>query len=420
MYEPIFIPWANLLLSLSDALDLASQEISQHQLRTSYIAWELAKAAKMSPQGIEELFIAALFHDIGALTPEEKIDLHKSEIFNPKPHTILGEMFLKQIPEFQSISRIVRFHHTNWQDMGKEQIDFQSQILSLADTLERSIDRGKYILHQSKDLILNIEALSNISPEAVELFKSIAAREDFWLDIVSPRLYSLLLREGPCRNKEIDIQYFTTISKMFQNLIDFRCMFTATHSSGVAATASQIAALSNFSETGIMFIEVAGNLHDLGKMAIPNSILTKPTNLTKEEFAIIQQHTYYTYTILRTIRGIESIVEWAAFHHERLNGTGYPFHLDAKKLSMGSRIMAVADIFTALAEDRPYRKGMGKNAILSILKSHAENNFLDRRFIEIIEKHYDDIVAETRKKQMEALNFYEETFGNKYRLKNNL
>jgi HD-GYP domain-containing protein (c-di-GMP phosphodiesterase class II) len=113
-------------------------------------------------------------------------------------------------------------------------------------------------------------------------------------------------------------------------------------------------------------------------------------------------------------------VEWAAFHHERLNGTGYPFHLDAKKLSMGSRIMAVADIFTALAEDRPYRKGMGKNAIFSILKSHAENNFLDRRFIEIVEKHYDDIVAETRKKQMEALNFYEETFGNKYRLKNNL
>jgi len=110
-------------------------------------------------------------------------------------------------------------------------------------------------------------------------------------------------------------------------------------------------------------MEVAGNLHDLGKMVIPNSILNKPDKLNKEETAIMRQHTYFTYTVLNSIGGISQIAEWAAFHHERLDGSGYPFHLGADKLGIGSRIMAVADVFTAISEDRPYRKGMSQQEL---------------------------------------------------------
>ena len=102
---------------------------------------------------------------------------------------------------------------------------------------------------------------------------------------------------------------------------------------------------------------MAGNFHDLGKLVIPNSILEKPGKLNDEEFALMKQHTYFTYSILTTIGGIQEIAEWAAFHHERLDGNGYPFHLNASKLSTGARIMAVADIVTTLAEDRPLPAG---------------------------------------------------------------
>ncbi len=157
-------------------------------------------------------------------------------------------------------------------------------------------------------------------------------------------------------------------------------------------------------------MEITGNLHDLGKLAIPNSILNKPGKLTKEEFALMQQHTYFTYQVLTTVGGIRNIAEWAAFHHEKLDGTGYPFHVDAKRLDMNSRILAVADMFTALAEERPYRNGMTRDEILSILRTGRDRNFLDSNVINVLEKNYDEIAAFTAQKQAESKKYYEREF----------
>ena len=196
-------------------------------------------------------------------------------------------------------------------------------------------------------------------------------------------------------------------------MIDFRSRFTATHSSGVAACASALSRLFGLTEMEIGLMEVAGNLHDLGKLAIPNSILNKQGKLTKEEFALMQQHTYFTYLILTTVGGIRNIAEWAAFHHERLDGSGYPFHVDAKKLDVKSRILAVADIFTALAEDRPYRPGMKKEDLLSVLRKGRDNNALDSGVVNVVEKNYDEIAAHTAQKQIETKKYYESQFAGK-------
>ena len=410
MYQIASVNLLNLLLSLSDALDLASPLLSQHQLRTAFISWEISKAANLSRDALEHLFIASLFHDVGALAPEDKINLHQSEVDDVEPHCVQGQTFLEEVSMFEPSSRIVRFHHKDWQEWeeksGGETV-LLSQILYLADTIERSIDRNKYILHQEQDIISKIGSWSStlIQPQVVEVFRSVAAREDFWLDIVSPRLYSTLLHDGPCRTTELQISDLILISQMFRNLIDFRSPFTAAHSSGVAAVASRIAQLLGLSGTEIEFMEVAGNLHDLGKMAVPNAILNKPDKLTPEEFAVMRQHTYFTYMILNTIGGIGQIAEWAAFHHERLDGSGYPFHLDAKRLNMGSRIMAVADVFTALAEDRPYRKSMEKNALMSILKSNFKTG-LDSSLVDILEHNFHEVFELNSKKQVESKEFY--------------
>jgi HD-GYP domain-containing protein (c-di-GMP phosphodiesterase class II) len=200
------------------------------------------------------------------------------------------------------------------------------------------------------------------------------------------------------------------ISEMFRNLIDFRSPFTAAHSSGVAATASSIANCLGLTETEIELMEVAGNLHDLGKMAVPNSVINKPDKLTADEYAIVRQHPYFTYSVLRTIGGMRQIAEWAAFHHEKLDGSGYPFHIDARKLDTGSRIIAVADIFTALAENRPYRNAMGKSEIISILKGLSSKSHLDNHVVGVLESNYDEIVASTVRKQNEARGSYEQKF----------
>ena len=133
--------------------------------------------------------------------------------------------------------------------------------------------------------------------------------------------------------------------------------------------------------------------------------------MTKEEFAVIRQHTYFTYSILNTIGGLQHIAEWAAFHHERLDGSGYPFHHEAGRIGTGARIMAVADIFTAMAEDRPYRKGMGYEEIKKILRKQADMNIVDKRIVQLVLDNYRDIVNKVMERQVVTRDFYERQFA---------
>ncbi len=407
---------SNLIISLSDAMDLADPSLIQHQQRTALIVWKMGKATGFQDDRLGRTFIAALLHDIGAFSLEEKISLRNFEVENVEEHCIHGETLLSNIPWLKDSSEIIRFHHKEWRHW-KESIEnalvFESQLLCLADHVERKINRGQYILHQHEDIILKIESLSGslFHPRIVDLFRTISNCEEFWLDLVSPRLYSLLLNEVPFRKVEINFSDISAISELFRNIIDFRSRFTSTHSSGVAASASMLSKVFGLTETEIGLMEVAGNLHDIGKLAIPNSILNKPEKLTKAEMAVMKSHTYYTYFVINTIGGLQQIAEWAAYHHEKLDGSGYPFHCTAGELSTGARILMVADIFTALTEDRPYRKGMSKNGVVKILKQFSDRRLLDTRIVNLLFENYEDIFSYVAEKQTAARDFYEKKFS---------
>jgi HD-GYP domain-containing protein (c-di-GMP phosphodiesterase class II) len=414
-YKPINL--LNLLLSLSEAVDLAGPEIVQHQLRTAFISWELGRAAKLSEARLEQLFYAALLHDIGALSVEEKYSI-LNEVSEGAfgDHGARGEALLRKLPFLGNAAGLVGDHHAKWEDRAyilSDDFGLELRILQFADTLERSIARGVYILYQQKDLTERMNNLSGavLHPDVIELFNTLSAREEFWLDLMSRRLYPLLLNNGPSRRIEVGIDDLFQIAGTFANIIDFRSRFTSTHSSGVSASAVMIAKMFGLTESEVVKMEVAGYLHDLGKLAVPNSILEKPGKLSLEEFSLMKSHTYFTYSVLNTIGGLQQIAEWAAYHHERLDGTGYPFHCKATELSIGARIMMVADIFTATAEDRPYRKGMTREEITRILKDFAARNLLEKRIVDMVVDNYQDIYSYMNRKQNEARAFYENRFA---------
>jgi HD-GYP domain-containing protein (c-di-GMP phosphodiesterase class II) len=419
MQRDVTVNLGNLALSLSDAMDLASPSLIQHQQRTAFVVWKMGKAASLTNEKLEQLFIAALLHDIGAFSLEEKISLRNYEVENPEVHCIRGEALLDNIPGLKDSAKVIRFHHKEWQHWEESietSVVFESQLLLLADSLERAINREQYILHQHEDIISKLKSSSgsSIHPQVVDLFITVSRSEEFWLDLVSPRLYSLLLNEGPFRKIAIDFSDIFIISELFRNIIDFRSRFTSTHSSGVAASASMLARIFGLTDTEIKLMEVAGNLHDIGKLAIPNSILNKPGELTKEEMLIMKAHTYYTYFVIDTIGGLNQIAEWAAYHHERLDGSGYPFHCTAARLNTGARIMMVADMFTALAEDRPYRKGMSQSEIIKIFKECSDRGLLDNRIVNLLFENYSEIFAYVAEKQAIAREFYEKQFASIY------
>ena len=288
---------------------------------------------------------------------------------------------------------------------------FASYILAVADTVERLIERDVPILTQSKHIrdTIEQEGLERFSPRCWEAFCDASSAESFWLDCVSPRLHELLLDTVEFPMVQIDEDTIQPIAELFGLIADAAISWTATHSAGVARSAEALAEGCGFSPRELKLMRAAGHLHDIGKLAIPVQILDKPGQLTREERAVIKEHTYHTFHILRSMHMTPQVCEWAAFHHERLDGRGYPFHHTGEQLTLGARIMAVADIFTALAEDRPYRLAFSREKILGCLDELVKNRGLDEHVVAVLADNYHEVddlrrvVQETHRWQHERI-----------------
>ncbi len=411
MLETVSVNLGNLVLAFSDALDMAFPSLAAHQQRVAFIAWELAKQGNLSRERCENIFIAGLLHDIGALSIEEKKAVHDIDTYAFERHCIRGERLFQRSPWLASCAGLVRNHHLAWsasEEPRNAPAAVDAQILHLADDLERHIDRGVYILNQVERLLDRLRALAGreLNPDIVDLFGELAGREEFWLDLSSPRLYALLGRKNALPQIELDMTGIKAFAGLLGMVIDFKSSFTATHSAGVSRSVALLSEIAGMTRAEIDLMEVAGLLHDLGKLVVPNAILEKPAGLTTAEMNVVKQHTYHTFAILNTIPGFQTIAGWAAYHHERLDGKGYPFKLPEGVIDQGARIMAVADLFTAIAEDRPYRKGMKKEAIRKILREQANLGMRDTRITKLLVDNMADIGKSVALEQEAAATFY--------------
>ncbi len=141
--------------------------------------------------------------------------------------------------------------------------------------------------------------------------------------------------------------------------IEARDPYTAGHQRRVAELAGTIAEKMGLSEDRVAGIRMAGVIHDLGKIAVPAEILSKPSKLLDQEFSLIKMHPQVGYNILKEIRFPWPIAETIYQHHERMNGSGYPCGLMGEDIILEARIMAVADVVEAIASHRPYRAALG-------------------------------------------------------------
>jgi len=157
------------------------------------------------------------------------------------------------------------------------------------------------------------------------------------------------------------------ICEAFADVVDAKSPFTYRHSVGVADVATSMATVLQLAPDRVQLVRRAALLHDLGKLAIPNSILDKPGNLTSEEWDLVVQHPRLTREILNRIDSFAELAEIAGAHHEKLDGSGYPDGLTASQLSLEARIVAAADVYQALIEHRPYRAGLSHSEAMKVL-----------------------------------------------------
>ncbi|MDR3561865.1 MAG: HD domain-containing protein [Negativicutes bacterium] len=387
-----------LAMSLSDTLDLVSPKITNHHRKVAFIAYLLGVELNLPLSQRKNLMLAGVFHDIGALSLKERIDVLSFESINPHHHAEIGYHLLREFEPFSSVADIVRFHHVRWEG-GKGQVfnnhpvPPESHIMHLADRIAVLLPEQSLILGQSTRIYRDIARFSGtwFQPELIEAFGNLAGREHFWLDATAAVPTEPLRPIIDMDPIELDSEVLQGLTKLFSRVIDFRSPFTATHSSSVAASAEILARLTGFSRKELQLMRVAGHMHDLGKLAVPTEILEKPATLSEQEWNVMRSHSYFGFRTLQKIPSLETVNIWGSLHHERLDGSGYPFHLKGNDLPLGSRIVAVADVFTALTEDRPYRPAMKPGKAIELVIGMARDGALDSNLVDLLNSNLQEV-----------------------------
>lgn len=396
----------NVLLSLSIALDLAESssvydmdivenytnvnyskhEFIYHSQKTAYIALEIAQELKLNENRKKILYVSSLLHDIGATSFLSSS--HSNSKFMYK-HCVDGSKILENFPFFPEISKIVLFHHENYNGSGclkleGESIPLESQIIRFSNILELIFLRNKPISHQKNYLINYIANITPkiISPKVLKAFLNCAKKDYFWLNLQNSFSFNSVLDSiSPDLDIHMDLKEFESIAYIFSKIIDGKSIFTAKHSKNISELAYNTAQYLNYSEEKCLKMKIAGLLHDIGKLAIPTKILDKRVPLAQEEFYLMKSHVYYTNIILSKINNIDDIAAWASNHHEKLNGKGYIMGYTAKDLDEESRILAVCDIYQALTEERPYKMAFSNEKAFSIINEMKNSNLICEKAI---------------------------------------
>ncbi len=404
---------AELLGALSHALDLTEGQPKGHCIRCCWIGTQLGTRLKLWPDELSDLYYTLLLKDLGCSSNAARIcQLYLSDDIGFKrgfklidgslPQAlrfVLGHTGLEAglAERFRAIVNILK----NGGEISRELIEarchrgaeiaarmrFSKQVCDGIQNLDERWDgTGKPLglkdnaipLFSQIALMAQVIDVFNIAngpdaalkeiqnragtwfdPVLVEAFAEIQSEPDFWDTMQEKDLSDLVLDLEPAKAKRyVDEDYLDQIATAFAQVIDAKSSFTRGHSERVAVFTDMIAEEMGLSRERRRWLNRAALLHDIGKLAISNSILDKPGKLSDQEFAAIKSHPKHSEDILASISIFADLASVAGGHHEKLNGKGYPRGLAGDEINLETRIVTTADIFDALTADRPYRPAM--------------------------------------------------------------
>ena len=396
----------NVVCSLSSSLDLVGITEIHHGKRVALMAACVAKKLGWDNEKQLDLLYAGMLHDCGVSTNEEHEHLvSELDWVDVKSHCMRGYEYLNSCSHFQKYATWILHHHTHWNELKildlSEEDKLAANIIFLVDRVD--FLQAPYVnFNGTVDILLEIDSIVEqvlafrgtfFSPLLVDTFVEISKKESFWLAMDSAYVDSSIYAYENFVNTQqvtMDFAMLRSITGLFSKVIDAKSHYTDEHSKYVAVIARFLALHLGFSLEQQQNIELAGLLHDLGKLRVPDSILMKQAPLEPSERARMLRHSFDTMQLIKRVFPNTRIAEWASYHHENLSGNGYPFHLDASELDLGCRIVAVADVFQALVQNRPYRKQLELAEIRTIMDDMVSDGKLDSVVVSILQEHHQE------------------------------
>jgi putative nucleotidyltransferase with HDIG domain len=409
--------------ALSHALDVTGGQPMGHAERSCLIALRLAEAVDLEPARRSSLFYALLLKDAGCSTTaatiassfgghDQRVKRESRVIDTKRPLQTLGYLRRNVAPgaplrerarhlrtvmamanggvdELERMrcergAEIARgigldedaaaaigqlFEHWDGNghpgDRAGEEISLLARMACLAQTMEFFWQQGGAAAACD---VARGRSGTWFDPSLVEAIPALERDVAFWASLEAPDVQAV---EPADRVERADDARLDRIAEAFASIVDAKSPFTARHSAGVAEIAAGVAATMGLDKPTQRLVRRAGLLHDVGKLGISNQILDKRGGLTDLEWRAVRHHPRLSLIILRRVPALADVAQLAAMHHERLDGSGYPYGLGEWDLSLPARILQVADVADALSAERPYRAALPVDEVLAIMRSDA-------------------------------------------------
>lgn len=381
---------------ITKTLSLMDKKIIVHSCKTAYIYTMMLKyIRKYSKQQLAQYAVIGLLHDLGEFKIQNDTRRNAQAANSAWAHSIYSYLYIRNFSPLGDMGNVVLYHH-----LALEKFDevltggdrLAAAILCLADRMERLI--GEYDSNDSLKTLFRQFAIKENRSEVMEEAMAIALNAMREFNIATQvttgeyetELYNILDNLDLTEHEKR--QYLELLMYAF----DFQTDEAFLDTLRTISISEQIGEVMLVSEYERKILSYGTLLYDIGKFAMPIDILRKPGKLTHAEMEIIRSHTAYTEYLLADFFDTE-IINIAARHHERMDGSGYPHNIKGEDLTLCERILAVADVVSALSADRSYRKAMSKAKILEILLKDVENNKLCPHVVNALVKKYDIIMS---------------------------
>jgi HD-GYP domain-containing protein (c-di-GMP phosphodiesterase class II) len=386
-----------LIRAIAAALDLVEGEMlgatTHHGKRVAVLVAAMGRRLGFEEAAQLPLTTCALFHD-NALTEyvlSERLGETQDQMM--RLHCEYGQRNVDSLMLKSSVSGFVLYHHERPNGQGpfgkrEGEIPLEAELIAAADTfdvihhLEQVRPAELPQLHQELWNGMGVQ----YSRRAVLAMMNVL-NEEMLRSLANDRILETVEDFIPPWFVSLKDQLMFNLAKFVTNIIDDKSVFTRQHTSQIANKAWLMGGHYGYGPGLRAQFYLAAALHDIGKLAIPAAILEKPGALTREEFEVIKSHAAGTRELLAGIEGFEHISEWAANHHEKLDGSGYPDGKRAEDLDFNSRLLTCLDIYQAVSEERPYHPGRSHEETIVIMHEMTDKGWLDRDIVRDLDKY---------------------------------
>jgi HD-GYP domain-containing protein (c-di-GMP phosphodiesterase class II) len=377
--------------------NLKDHPLHQHAIRVAEGCVLIGNKVGFDQKNLQRIYFAGLLHDIGKISvpleilqKRKKLTIDELEIV--QKHSVFGSRIIASLPELNKLAFWIRWHHECWDGSGypdgliKNEIPVEVQILSAIDCFDSlqtpRMDRDAHTPGEAFEILQKYKG-SQYNPDIIDLIFEMHKEKTLVPGKSSEKFIEL-------KNKYISIPVYENdeaysdyygitglyhILKLFARVIDAKHHYTSGHSTRVSMLSKYLAEQMGFSTEDLIKIEIAGLMHDAGKISIPNELLDKAENPTSEEWETIKKHPVHSSEILKKISPFDDISKIVYYHHSWADGRGYPEIKSDDPINIFSQIIAVADAYDAITTTRAYRKAETPEKAYSVVKEGLGSQF---------------------------------------------